>query len=72
MGNFSGVAAAWITGAIVNYTHSFLLAFGVSCVILLIGVYGYWFVIGDRTRVRWSTEPVELGDAELDARAAEV
>jgi MFS transporter, ACS family, D-galactonate transporter len=71
MGNFAGVAAAWITGAIVNETHSFALAFSVSCAILLIGVSGYWFVIGKRTRVRWSTEQAGDLDMQLTERATE-
>lgn len=72
MGNFAGVAAAWITGAIVNQTHSFILAFVVSCAILLIGISGYWFVVGNRTRVRWSTEQPSDLDAQLTERAAEI
>jgi hypothetical protein len=71
IGNFAGVAAAWITGAVVNYLHSFPLAFGVSCAMLLFGVYGYWFVIGDQTRVHWSTEHTAT-EAALKERPAEV
>lgn len=56
LGNFAGVAAPWATGSILAKTHSFTLAFALSCAVLLVGIAGYWFVIGDATRVRWSTE----------------
>jgi MFS transporter, ACS family, D-galactonate transporter len=71
MANFAGVAAPWITGSIVNQAHSFPLAFAVSCVILLISVGGYWFVIGNQTRVRWSTEQLDNFEAQLRKRAAQ-
>ena len=56
LGNFAGVAAPWITGSILNRTQSFPIAFAVSCVFLLVGIGGYWLVIGKTTRVHWSTE----------------
>jgi MFS transporter, ACS family, D-galactonate transporter len=55
-GNLAGVAAPWVTGSILNATHSFPLAFAVSCGALVISVVGYWFVIGHTRRVHWSTE----------------
>ena len=42
-------------------THSFFLAFATACAVLLLGVTGYWLVVGKSVRVEWSTE---------DARAA--
>jgi len=57
LGNFAGITAPWLTGSILDRTHSFLLAFAVSCLMLLVGVVGYWFVVGTTRRVRWSTEP---------------
>jgi ACS family D-galactonate transporter-like MFS transporter len=59
LGNFAGVAAPWITGSILKETNSFPAAFAVSCGILLIGICGYWFVIGPTARVRWSTETTQ-------------
>jgi MFS family permease len=56
LGNFAGITAPWLTGAILDETHSFLLAFAVSCLMLLVGVAGYWFVVGKTKRVFWSTE----------------
>jgi hypothetical protein len=55
----------------VNDTHSFPVAFAVSCGILLISVASYWFVIGNRTRVRWSTEQAANFEPQLRERAAE-
>jgi ACS family D-galactonate transporter-like MFS transporter len=56
LGNLAGVAAPWITGSILNQTQSFAIAFAVSCGFLLVSIFGYWFVIGRTTRVRWSAE----------------
>lgn len=56
LGNFAGIAAPWITGFILDATKSFFAAFAVSCAVLLVGITGYWFVIGKTNRVRWSTE----------------
>jgi ACS family D-galactonate transporter-like MFS transporter len=58
LGNFAGIAAPWITGSILKETQSFPLAFAVSCGFLLVGIAGYWLVVGKTTRVRWSTENV--------------
>ena len=56
LGNVAGIAAPWITGSILDQTQSFPLAFAVSCGFLVVGIVGYWFVIGGSTRVHWSTE----------------
>jgi MFS transporter, ACS family, D-galactonate transporter len=65
LGNFAGVAAPWATGSILAKTQSFTLAFAPSCAVLLVGITGYWFVIGKATRVHWSTEiqEKEAGDS---------
>jgi MFS transporter, ACS family, D-galactonate transporter len=63
LGNFAGVAAPWATGSILAKTHSFPIAFALSCAVLLVGITGYWFVIGKATRVRWSTE-LETDESE--------
>jgi ACS family D-galactonate transporter-like MFS transporter len=65
LGNFAGVAAPWATGSILAKTQSFTLAFALSCAVLLVGITGYWFVIGKATRVHWSTEieAQEAGDS---------
>jgi MFS family permease len=55
LGNFSGVAGAWITGTILQKTHSFSIAFGVACGVLLFAVFGYWFVVGRPDQIIWSS-----------------
>lgn len=56
IGNLAGVAAANITGWILKATNSFVIAFTVAAVILIIGACGYLFVIGKTDRVRWRSE----------------
>lgn len=56
LGNCAGIVAPWVTGAILGATHSFFLAFATSCAVLLLGVTGYWLVVGKCGRVEWSTE----------------
>ncbi len=55
MGNFPGVIAPYVTGIVLSKTHSFFAAFAIACAILLLGVAGYWFVIGKPTPVSWRT-----------------
>lgn len=56
LGNFAGVVAPWVTGRILDQTHSFFSAFAVCCVVLLFGVAGFWLVVGKTKRVRWSID----------------
>ena len=53
IGNFSGVAGAWITGKILVWTHSFFFAFVIACVVVFIGALGYSLVIGKPDEVLW-------------------
>ena len=69
-GNLAGVAAPWVTGSILNATQSFTLAFAVSCGALLIGIAGYWFVIGNTTRVHWSTEDAAANTVSVTEQTA--
>lgn len=46
LGNFAGVVGAWVTGMVLTATHSFFDAFAIACAVLVVGVAGYWFVIG--------------------------
>jgi MFS family permease len=55
LGNCAGIVAPWVTGAILRETNSFFLAFAAACAVLLLGVTGYWFVVGRSGRVTWST-----------------
>jgi MFS family permease len=67
LGNCAGIVAPWVTGAILGSTHSFFMAFATACGVLLLGVTGYWFVIGKRGRVEWSTERIADEACELPA-----
>ncbi|HSU18421.1 MAG TPA: MFS transporter [Acidobacteriaceae bacterium] len=53
IGNFSGIVAAWLTGAVVDRTGSFQLAFLVSGVIALVGAGMWGFVVGPVEQVSW-------------------
>ncbi len=59
IGNFSGVVAPYISGVTLEKTHSFFSAFAIACGILLVGVFGYWVVVGSPVQVSWS-EPVTI------------
>jgi MFS family permease len=56
LGNFAGVAGAWVTGTVLNTTHSFFQAFVIACCALIVGVIGYWFVLGTPTPEQWDGE----------------
>lgn len=58
IGNFAGVAGGWITGKVLATTHSFFLAFAIACTVLVLGVFGYWFIVGRPNEIRWSTTAV--------------
>ncbi len=59
IGNFSGVVAPYISGVTLQKTHSFFSAFAIACGILLIGVFGYWVVVGSPVPVSWR-EPASI------------
>jgi sugar phosphate permease len=42
----SGIAAAIVTGYVVSATHSYVWAFGIAAIYLLIGIAGYIFLLG--------------------------
>jgi ACS family glucarate transporter-like MFS transporter len=48
-GNVGGILAPALTGFIAHATDSFALAFSLCGVILLVGIYAYWFLIRDNT-----------------------
>ncbi|HTU47230.1 MAG TPA: MFS transporter [Bryobacteraceae bacterium] len=53
MGNFAGVIAPYVSGFTLQRTHSFLPAFAIACAVLLLGVCGYWFVVGTPKQTIW-------------------
>jgi MFS family permease len=66
LGNFAGVVGAWITGIVLETTHSFLDAFAIACGVLIVGVLAYWFVVGTPTPEAWdgqldNPEPPSIG-----------
>ncbi len=52
-GNLSGVVAPYVTGVALRITHSFFTAFAIACGVLMIGVLGYWVVVGRPVPVDW-------------------
>ncbi len=59
-GNFAGVIAPYVSGLVLRETHSFVFSFVIACGVLLLGVLGYWFVVGDPTPVVWRESVVKL------------
>ncbi|MGI8962768.1 MAG: MFS transporter [Bryobacteraceae bacterium] len=55
IGNFAGIVAPYVTGVVLQKTHSFFAAFAIACVVLLLGSVGYWVVIGDPAQIPWKT-----------------
>ncbi len=55
IGNFAGVAAGLISGAVLGYTHSFFAPFAIACGLLVLGSVGFWIVIGTPIPVQWHT-----------------
>jgi MFS family permease len=53
LGNCAGWVGAIITGHVLQATNSFFLAFAIACAVLILGVCGYWIVIGRPDQVSW-------------------
>jgi MFS family permease len=52
-GNLAGVAAPWVTGAIVDRTHAFYWAFVAAAAIVLCGAACFVFGIGKIEEIEW-------------------
>ena len=50
-GNLGGILAPALTGFIAHITNSFALALGLVGLILVVGMYAYWFLILDTVEV---------------------
>ena len=61
MGNLAGVVAPYVSGLTLQSTRSFFPGFAIACAVLLLGVCGYWFVIGNPAQISWRA-PVNLPD----------
>lgn len=53
IGNIAGFAAGYVSGVALRHTHSFIAAFAIVCVSLLLSVLGFWVIIGRPTPVQW-------------------
>jgi hypothetical protein len=54
MGNFAGILGPAISGYALAATHSFLAAFVISCGVSIVGVLGYWIVVGRPAELSWN------------------
>lgn len=63
IGNFAGVIAPYISGLTLQITHSFFPAFAIACMVLILGVTGYWFVVGAPRQISWR-RPVTVGNSQ--------
>ena len=46
-GNIGGVLAPIATGFLIARTHTYLPGFALAAGVLVLGVFAYWFVVGD-------------------------
>lgn len=56
IGNFAGLIGPYVSGVALQATHSFVAAFAIACAVLLVGVLGYWLVVGKPIEVSWRAE----------------
>jgi MFS family permease len=69
-GNFAGVAGQVITGYALQTTHTFFAAFAIACLVLLIGVFGYWVIVGRPQEISWpQTSPAAQPAPAVDQPA---
>jgi sugar phosphate permease len=54
LGNFSGFIAPWVSGHTLGLTGSFIPAFVIAGIVLIIGAIGFSFVVGDPEEVNWA------------------
>jgi len=54
LGNFSGVSDPSVTGYTLQKTHSFIPAFVVAGIVLLVGAFGFSYVVGTPEEVDWT------------------
>lgn len=65
IGNFAGVIAPYVSGLTFEHTHSFFAAFAIACMVLVMGVFGYWFVIGTPRQISWYTPVTALESSTI-------
>jgi cyanate permease len=54
-GNFAGIIGPALTGLVVQKTGNFLAPFAITVAVLLIGVLGWVFVVGDVEEIKWAS-----------------
>jgi MFS family permease len=59
MGNFAGILGPAISGYALQATHSFFAAFAIACGVLILGVVGYWIVVGLPVELSWKVEATD-------------
>lgn len=60
-GNLAGGVCSTITGAVLHHGYSFFTAFAIACGFLIVGIIGFWFVIGNSPPVEWAGDEVLVG-----------
>ena len=60
IGNLAGVVGQIVSGYALQTTHSFLGAFSIACAVLVMGVLGYWFLVGRPAACRWESDTAEM------------
>jgi MFS family permease len=68
IGNFAGLIGPILTGFVVSETGSFLAAFAITVVILIVGFVSWVFVVGPIEEVNWGSRARSV-PAALDAKA---
>lgn len=63
VGNLAGVVASRVTGDLVAATHSFVPAFATACGMTLVGVAGFFLVVGKPDPVQWHEPSRDLQPA---------
>jgi MFS transporter, ACS family, D-galactonate transporter len=69
IGNFAGLIGPVLTGFVVWETGSFLAAFAITVVILIVGFVSWVFVVGPLEEVNWGSRARRV-PAALDAKAS--
>lgn len=59
MGNFAGILGPAISGYALQATHSFFAAFAIACGVLVLGVLGYWIVVGCPAELSWKLKETD-------------
>jgi MFS-type transporter involved in bile tolerance (Atg22 family) len=59
LGNFAGILGPALSGYALQATHSFFAAFAIACGVLILGVFGYWIVVGRPTELSWKLKETD-------------